>query len=108
MEPLLKADYLVFGHFLLPEIKAFSGEWSPGGGVVHGSTAKCACDDHPTLDGVLTGGGEAFVACGPNFKPLACLVGEISAQKWFPIIPVCQGLTIGFRCEPAVCIVPHK
>ena len=51
------------------------------------------------MGGVLTGGQEACVACGPNFKPL---VAEISAENSFPIVPVCWGPTIGFRCEPAV------
>ena len=49
------------------------------------------------MGGVLTGGREAWVACRPNFKPLACLVAEISAD-----VMVSQGPTIGFRCEPAV------
>ena len=55
------------------------------------------------MGGVLTGGREAFVACRQNFKPLACLVAEISAEKSFTIVTVSQGPTIGFRCEPAVC-----
>ena len=54
------------------------------------------------MGGVLTGDREACVACIPNFKPLACLVAEISAEKSFPIVTVSQGSTIGFRCEPAV------
>ena len=54
------------------------------------------------MGGVLTGGREACVACIPKFKPLACLVAEISAKKSFPIVTVSQGPTIGFRCEPAV------
>ena len=56
------------------------------------------------MGGVLTGVKEACVACRPNFKPLACLVAEISAEKSFPIVTVSQGPTIGFRCEPAVCV----
>ena len=55
------------------------------------------------MGGVLTGGREACVACGPNFKPLARLVAEISAEKSFPIVTVSRGPTIGFQCEPAVC-----
>ena len=54
------------------------------------------------MGGVLTGSREACVACRPNFKPLACLVAEISAAKSIPIVTVSQGPTIGFRCEPAV------
>ena len=54
------------------------------------------------MGGVLTGGREACVACIPNFKPLACLVADISAEKSFPIVTVSQGPTIGFRCESAV------
>ena len=54
------------------------------------------------MGGVLTGGREACVACIPNFKPLACLVAEISAEQSFPIVTVSQGPTIGFLCEPAV------
>ena len=53
-----------------PEIETFTLEGSLGMGVVHGSTAKRAWDDRPSAGGVLTGGGEAFVACGPNFKLL--------------------------------------
>ena len=49
------------------------------------------------MGGVLTGGGEAFLASGPNFKPLASLVAEISVEKSFSIVTVCQGPTIGFR-----------
>ena len=54
------------------------------------------------MDSVLTGGREACVACSSNFKPLACLVAEISAEKSFPIVTVSQDPTIGFRCEPSV------
>ena len=54
------------------------------------------------MGGVLIGGREACVACISNFKPLTCLVAEISAEKSFPIVTVSQGPTIGFRCEPAV------
>ena len=35
-------------------------------------------------------------------RPLARLVTEISVEKSFPIVTVCWGPTIGFRCEPAV------
>ena len=56
------------------------------------------------MAGVLTGGREACVACSPNFKPLARLVAEISAEKSFPIVTVSQGPTIGFRCKPAVSV----
>ena len=54
------------------------------------------------MGGVLTGGREACVACKPNFKPVACLLAEISAEKSFSIVTVSQGPTIGFQCEPAV------
>ena len=54
------------------------------------------------MGGVLTGDREACVACISNFKPLACLVAEISAQKSFPIVTVSRGPVIGFRCKPAV------
>ena len=54
------------------------------------------------MGGVLTDGREACVACGPNFKPLARLVAEISVEKLFPIVTVCWGPTIGFRYKPAV------
>ena len=39
MEALSEAECHVLGHFLLPEIEAFTGEGSLGGGVVHRSTA---------------------------------------------------------------------
>ena len=32
-------SFMIFGHFMLPEIQAFTVEGSLGGGVVHGSTA---------------------------------------------------------------------
>ena len=54
------------------------------------------------MGGVSIGGREACVACRPNFKHLACLVAEISAEKSFPIVTVSQGPTIGSRCKPAV------
>ena len=54
------------------------------------------------MGGVLTGGREACVAFGPNVKPVAHLVAEISAETSFPIVTVCWGPSIGFRCEPAV------
>ena len=54
------------------------------------------------MGGVLTGGREACVACIPNFKHMACLVAEISAEKSFLIVTVSQGPTIGFRCKTAV------
>ena len=54
-------------------------------------------DGRLILGGVLTGGREACVECGPNFKPLASLVAEISVEKSFSIVTVCQGPTIGFR-----------
>ena len=54
------------------------------------------------MGGVLTGGREACVACGPNLKPLVRLVAEISVEKSFPIVTLCRGPTIGFRCKPAV------
>ena len=62
----------------------------------------CVCRKMPSIGGLLTCGGEAFVACGPNFKPLAALVAEISAEKLIPIVTVCRDPAIGFRCEPAV------
>ena len=46
------------------------------------------------MGGMLTGGREACVVCIPNFKPLACLVAEISAEKSFPIVTVSQGPTL--------------
>ena len=58
------------------------------------------------MGGVLTGGREACVVCGPNVKPLAHLVANISAEKLFLILMVSWGPTIGFRCEPAVDLVP--
>ena len=54
------------------------------------------------MGGVLTGGRESCVSCSSNFKPLARLVTEISAEKSFPIVKVSQGPTIGFLYEPAV------
>ena len=72
---------------------------------MHRSTAKRAWDERPTMGSVLTGGSEACGECGPNFKPLAHLVVEISADTSFPIVTLCWGPTISFRCEPAVCIL---
>ena len=63
---------------MLPKIETFTVEVGWGG--VHGSTALRAWDVRPATAGVLTGGGEAFVACGPNFKPLGRLVAEISVE----------------------------
>ena len=54
------------------------------------------------MGGVLTGGREACVACGPNFKPLACLVAEISVEESYKVATVFRGLTIVFQCKPAV------
>ena len=36
----------------------------------------------PTLSGVITGGGNAFVACGPYLKSPKRLVTEILTEKY--------------------------